>query len=180
MDDSKSVWETLSAINVNNHTEKVGKYSYLSWSWAWATLMSHYPESYYTFEPPVFFADKSCEVWVTIYIGERSNSMWLPVMDFKNKSIFNPTSRDISDTRMRCLTKCMAMFGLGHYIYAGDSIPTAPPAKPHFTKEHLAKQKEDITAEIATNSKTAEQIIAYLEKTYTVGDGAKAAIRGIK
>ena len=26
---------------------------------------------------------------------------------------------------MRCLVKCCAMFGLGHYIYAGESVPQA-------------------------------------------------------
>jgi len=45
------------------------------------------------------------------------------VMDYKNNSIANPTSRQVSDTRMRCLVKCMAMFGLGHYIYAGEELP---------------------------------------------------------
>ena len=24
---------------------------------------------------------------------------------------------------MRCLTKCLAMYGLGHYIYAGEDLP---------------------------------------------------------
>ena len=26
---------------------------------------------------------------------------------------------------MRCLVKCLAMFGLGHYIYAGEDLPSA-------------------------------------------------------
>ena len=34
--------------------------------------------------------------------------------------------RKISDTRMRCLVKCAAMFGLAHYIYAGEDLPQAP------------------------------------------------------
>ena len=41
---------------------------------------------------------------------------------------------------MRCLTKCMAMFGLGHYIYAGEDIP-----KPYTTDSELSdKQKNEI------------------------------------
>jgi hypothetical protein len=65
--------------------------------------------------------------------------MWLPVMDYKNKAIPNPDARAVSDTRMRCLTKCLAMYGLGHYIYAGEDLPpsgdaveekTAPKEKP--------------------------------------------------
>jgi len=51
--------------------------------------------------------------------------MWLPVMDNRNKAVPNPTSRDISDARMRCLVKAIAMHGLGAYIYAGEDLPQA-------------------------------------------------------
>ena len=47
-----SVWKTLSAINVNEHTEKKGNLTYLSWAWAWSALMEHYPDSSYTYGPP--------------------------------------------------------------------------------------------------------------------------------
>ena len=49
--------------------------------------------------------------------------MWLPVMDNRNNAISGPTSRQISDARMRCFAKAIAMHGLGHYIYAGEDIP---------------------------------------------------------
>jgi hypothetical protein len=49
--------------------------------------------------------------------------MWLAVMDYRNKAISNPPAHAISNAKMRCLTKCMAMFGLGHYIYAGEDLP---------------------------------------------------------
>ena len=44
-------------------------------------------------------------------------------MDYKNDAKVNPTSREVSDTRMRCLTKAIAMHGMGHYIYAGEELP---------------------------------------------------------
>ena len=53
----KEVWETLSAVNVNQHTAKVGRFTYLSWSWAWATLMEYYPQSTYEFKDSIFFED---------------------------------------------------------------------------------------------------------------------------
>ena len=69
--------------------------------------------------------------------------MWLPVMDYKNKAIASPDTRAVSDTRMRCLTKCLAMFGLGHYIYAGEDLPpdSGPPSEPKPEKKP-AKKKE--------------------------------------
>ena len=63
-------------------------------------------------------------MWCKVKIGELERLMWLPVMDYKNKAIVNPDTRAVSDTRMRCLTKCLAMYGLGHYIYAGEDLPT--------------------------------------------------------
>jgi hypothetical protein len=57
---------------------------------------------------------------------------------------------------------------------------TAASKKAGFTEEMFKKNVKSFTAEIATGTKTAEQIIKEIEKTYTVGDGAKAAIRGIK
>jgi len=122
------IWADLSAINVNEHVQKKVNLSYLSWTWAWSTLMSKYPESYYVFED---HSENDGSVMVecvlTIHEGEEvaTRTMWLPVMDHKNKAIINPNSRDISDTRMRCLVKCLAMFGLGFYIYAGEDIPQA-------------------------------------------------------
>lgn len=130
---AKEVWETLSVINVNEHAEKKGNLTYLSWSWAWATLMAKYPESSYIFDDPVRHPDNTVEVWVTVSIrrGEdgMARRMWLPVMDHKNNAIADPDARKISDTRMRCLTKCLAMFGLGAYIYAGEDLPQAEQSK---------------------------------------------------
>ena len=123
-----NIWKTLSAINVNDQIEKKGNLSYLSWAWAWEQLMSHYADSYYFFEEKDF-ADGSKEVICILTIHEAEESvcrqMWLPVMDNRNKAIINPDSRQVSDAKMRCLVKTMAMFGLGHYIYAGEDIPSA-------------------------------------------------------
>jgi len=122
------IWADLSAINVNEHVQKKGNLSYLSWTWAWSTLMSKYPESYYIFDDrKLDDGSMMVECVLTVHDGEEvaTRTMWLPVMDHKNKAIINPDTRAVSDTRMRCLVKCLAMFGLGFYIYAGEDIPTA-------------------------------------------------------
>ena len=78
-----------------------------------------------------------CSTEVTIK-GETLE-MWLPVMDGANKamkleayeyttrygkkSVKGATMFDINKTIMRCLVKNLAMFGLGHYIYAGEDLP---------------------------------------------------------
>ncbi len=44
-------------------------------------------------------------------------------LKFITKKVEAATMFDINTTIMRCLVKNLAMFGLGHYIYAGESIP---------------------------------------------------------
>ena len=67
--------------------------------------------------------------------------MWLPVMDNRNNSIANPSSRQVSDTKMRCLVKCFALYGLGHYIYAGEDIPSESKGLSIKHQEQIAKEK---------------------------------------
>ena len=46
-------YKVLSRINVNEHTEKKNGLTYLSWAWAWDTLLSLYPDSYTTIKRPM-------------------------------------------------------------------------------------------------------------------------------
>jgi hypothetical protein len=139
---TKTVWETLSAINVNENIEKKNGFSYLSWSWAWATLMDHYPHAEFYFENQsgengdlnndgvIRYPDGTAEVRCVLTVEDVSHTMWLPVMDYKNQAIKNPNARDINDAKMRCLVKAMSLFGLGLYIYAGEDLPDASKQKP--------------------------------------------------
>jgi len=128
------VWDTLSNIDCRAHVKEKGDFTYLSWVWAWGLLMEHYPESAYEVPPPINYPNETVEIRVVVIVKKGNQSlsrfMWLPVMNYKNQSIVAPGSREISDTRMRCFTKCIAMFGLGHHIYAGEDIPREEDAKP--------------------------------------------------
>jgi hypothetical protein len=135
MTNKQSVWATLSAIDCSDHVEQKGKLTYLSWAWAWQKLMENYPGSTYEYAEPSYLENGTVEVSVSVRVQSVTHSMWLPVMDNRNKSIVNPTTRDISDARMRCLVKAIAMHGLGIYIYAGEDLPES-------TKTDL---KEDTT-----------------------------------
>ncbi|MCS5594196.1 MAG: DUF1071 domain-containing protein [Porticoccaceae bacterium] len=119
-----NVWKTLSAIDVSNHIDTKGGLNYLSWGWAWATLMEHYPDSTYSYSDAKWCEiTNTVEVEVTVTVEGKAVSMWLPVMDHRNKAIENPKSRDISDARIRCLVKAIAMQGLGMCLYMGEVKP---------------------------------------------------------
>jgi len=147
MTTAKEIWDTLSSIDVSKHIEKKGNLSYLSWAWAWGTLMEHYPEANYSFAvntsergtplDAMIYPDGTASVHCTVSIGEVSHEMWLPVMDNRNNAVKDPDARKISDTKMRCLVKCIAMFGLGHYIYAGEDLPgnAEPAEKPKSSRK---------------------------------------------
>ena len=127
----KDVWNTLSKIDVSDKVEKKMNLSYLSWAWAWGTMMDNYPDAQYNFYenqetgvPYVTLPDGTAEVRCRVTIGNLAREMWLPVMDFKNNAVANPSAREVSDTKMRCLVKTLGMWGLGLYIYAGQDLPS--------------------------------------------------------
>ena len=153
-----AVWHNLSEINVSEHIEKKGNLSYLSWTWAWQTLMDIYPCSHFVFDEPTIYPDGSVEVHCTVTVtcssdSEKSvsRSMWLPVMDNRNNAVINPNARQVSDTKMRCLVKCIAMHGLGIYIYAGEDLPQAEAAE---LKKPLTEDQVDNLVDLMEASET--------------------------
>lgn len=118
----------LLKINVNQHTEKKGQLTYLSWAWAWAEVLKIDPDAYWNAGefngfPASFLPDGTAMVHVFATIKGKQKGCWLPVMDNRNKAIKNPDAFAINTAIMRCLAKAIAMHGLGLYIYAGEDLP---------------------------------------------------------
>ena len=158
----RDVWDTLSQVNVNEHTEEKMGLVYLSWSWAWSTLMENYSEATFAFtefdgQSHRTLADGSAEVECTVTIPNATpnglrRTMWLPVMDNRNNAVRGPNSRQVSDTKMRCLTKCLALFGLAHYIYGGEGLPQEPVKKAAKVKESEPEVIEAVEEEVVAPS----------------------------
>ena len=122
----------LLKINVNDHTERKGNLTYLSWAWAWAEVLKIDPaavwQPYETDGLPVmYFKDDTAMVRVGVTINGNHKSCVLPVMDNRNRAIQNPDAFAINTAIMRCLAKAIAMHGLGLYIYAGEDLPEGEP-----------------------------------------------------
>ena len=119
----------LLEMDVSEYTQKKGKLTYLSWANAWTQFIKVYPEATYKIKKgedgECWFGngDNGYMVYTEVTAGGTTHEMWLPVMDYRNKSMKNPTTFDINKAVMRCLTKNLAMFGLGLYIYAGEDLP---------------------------------------------------------
>jgi hypothetical protein len=177
MSNHAEIWKKLSAINVNPHTATKGKFTYLSWTWAWATLMEEYPDSRYEFQPIQWLPNNTCEVWVRLTVGEVTREMWLAVTDHQNKPVVNPASDLIANCRMRCLVKAIAMFGLGHYIYAGESLPMEVSVEPYTEEQYklfLSALEADNGLKMLTLSKTlGSDVFTSLAASGAKGDKVK-------
>ncbi|QGH72891.1 MAG: protein of unknown function DUF1071 [Podoviridae sp. ctrTa16] len=143
----KGVFETLSAINVNDKVEKKNGLTYLSWAWAWAETKKHFPGASYNILETEYDENLGYMCYTTVTIENETIKMWLPVLDGANKvmkrepytytakkwdngrrvdvelKVEAATMFDINKAMMRCLVKNLAMFGLGLYVYAGEDLP---------------------------------------------------------
>lgn len=186
----KSVFDTLNAINVNEHVEKkkTGErnpdgsekfLTYLSWVWAWGQVKQLYPDASYNVRhwgDKPYLNDEQLGIMVetSVTINGETISMWLPVMDSKNKAMKEQpytyktkygdktveaaTMFDINKAIMRCLAKNLAMFGLGLYIYAGEDLPEE--------EARAAKDAEQSRIEEACAAMSAVQSREELEKCW--------------
>lgn len=125
-------------------------------------------------------------VFTEVTVEKLTHEMWLPVMDSANKAMKNKpytykvkeykygkatgniiektveaaTMFDINKTIMRCLTKNLAMFGLGIYIYAGEDLP-----EENLEDKKINKTQEDALRDLIKNNKLEnDNVISILEK----------------
>lgn len=152
---NKSVFETLSAINVSGKTEKKNGLTYLSWAYAWGELCKVYPTATYKVHerdtqwgPCNYFTDgRTAWVKVSVTIGDLTHTEMLPIMDYRNKSIplDKVTSCDANKAIQRCITKAVARFGLGLYVYAGEDLPSSVEYSDPIQAQPVVKPVEKAT-----------------------------------
>lgn len=130
--EKKSVFATLSTIDVGEHIERKNGLSYLSWAWAWHYVKASFPAASYTIYEnaegrPYFDDGRTAWVKTGVTIEGLEHIEYLPIMDHYNKSIplERITSMDMNKAIQRSLTKALARHGLGLYIYAGEDLPDA-------------------------------------------------------
>lgn len=158
-------FKQLNDVNVNEHTEKKGGLTYLSWAWAWQEIKKRHPEATYTIyenaDGLFYHTDgKTCWVKTGVTIAGLEHIEYLPVMDFKNKSIplESVTSTDVNKTIQRSLTKACARHGLGLYIYAGEDLPEAEEKPPVKDDELVLCDNCQNFVTSAVNGKTGEAL----------------------
>jgi hypothetical protein len=146
--------KSLLELNVQDHVEKKNGLTYLSWAWAWAEALKADPTATFhvdTFQRadgttvPYMDINGTAMVWVRTTLFGKEMTCFLPVMDHRNKPIQNPDSFQVNTAIMRCMTKCLALHGLGLYIYAGEDLPEQE-GKPEPEKKPAPKAEAKVPA----------------------------------
>lgn len=156
---TKSVFEILSGVDCSDKVEKKNNLSYLSWAYAWGELLKKFPDSTYTVyenkDGLNYFTDgRTCWVKTGVTVNGIEHVEYLPVMDYRNKSIpvDSVTSFDVNKAIQRSITKAIARHGLGLYIYAGEDLPEDSDQQ-NNQQTNQSEQKQNTNANYNSNVK---------------------------
>jgi hypothetical protein len=124
------VFEKLKKKNVKKYIQKKGKQDYIPWANAWGMLKDEFPKARRkVYEDPetglnYFHDGRTAYVKVGVIIDDMEEIDYLPVMDFRNKSIpvNEITSMHVNKTIQRSTVKAIALHGLGLELWAGEDI----------------------------------------------------------
>lgn len=164
------IWGKLSKIDVSGLVEKKQNLSYLSWAKALHEVYSAFPNMRFRIltdpnngDVPYFDLKNGLEVRTEVTIGPITREMSLPVMDntntslrlepysittkFGEKTIRAADANDINKSKMRCLVKNLALFGLGINVYAGEDLPMDS-AEDREAKKELENELKAVKAQI--------------------------------
>lgn len=175
-------YKELRSIDVTEHMEKKGKFTYLSWAWAVDQLMMLDENASWSYDEPQVFNDGSVMIYCTVEAFGRKRKMQLPVLDFKNNPIQNPNAFQINTAMQRCLAKAIALHGIGLHIYAGEDLPPEDEA----VKEKKAKatnkiQVYDIVNEIHSilDPDLLQGFVDSLDVLESMNDADREMIEGV-
>lgn len=153
----------LNVIDLSKHKKDKNGLTYVSWVWAWGELKKKHPDASYTVyenaEGWNYHTDgKTCWVKTGVTIDGLEHIEYLPVMDFRNKSIpaENITSFEVNKAIQRSITKCIARHGLGLYVYANEDLPEFSP----FDTDGMdRKEKEETLSELCKIKGKTEKVM---------------------
>ena len=125
---TQTTFNKLFKRDVTKYTKKKGKFNYLSWAYAVQELKKVCPTARWGVtkaEDGSPFFQTACGYFVDVWVEVDgvSLSQIHPVLDNRNQPIESPNSFHINTSLQRALAKCIALHGLGLYIFAGEDLP---------------------------------------------------------
>ena len=126
--EKQNYFAQLAAINVNQHLEKKGQFSYLSWPFAVSQLRLFDETATWEVKRfdglPFLQTENGTFVEVAVTVKGVTLSQLHPVLDGKNRPLLAPSAFDINTSIQRALVKAISLHGLGLNVYAGEDLPT--------------------------------------------------------
>lgn len=193
----KTVFETLSAIDVNDHVEKKKtgqknpdgtdvELTYLSWMWAWSYVKKLYPDASYRIimnenNLPYFSDPKTgAMVYTEVTIQGETLPMWLPVMDGANNAMKEEAYDKVTSSKFGTKTKHIEAFDSTSINRAvmrclAKNISMFGLGSYIYAGEDVPEEPEEVkTARLEQEKKDAEQV------KNLIGDIAKLIDEKIK
>jgi len=184
---AENYFKQMYDIDVSEKVEQKNGLSYLSWAWAWAEVKKLHPDASYEIKkfgeqqlPYVYDQNTGYMVYTSVTIDGITHEMWLPVMDGANmamkiepytykvgrgekafeKTVAAADMFAVNKTIMRCLTKNLAMHGLGLYIYAGEDLPEATQEEKQAEVEAAKAASEALKTKVKNVVDAGSKLIA--------------------
>ena len=125
---TQSTFMKLFKTDVSEYVKKKGNYNYLSWAFAVQELKRACPNARWGVTKaedgsPFFKTECGYFVDVWVEVDGVSLSQIHPVLDHRNDPVEKPNAFQINTSLQRALAKCIALHGLGLYIFAGEDLP---------------------------------------------------------
>lgn len=175
-----SDFHKLLSLDVRNKIKTKQNQKFLSWTFAWSEFKKQCPSANYRVLDnanglPYFESNLGIIVKTEVSSNGETLSMWLPVMNGANqamksepyeytvktgkKHVNAATMMDINKTIMRCLTKNIAMFGLGLFVFSGEDAPEPELIDSHQIQAIIDKIKDkNISLKTVTDAWQIEKI----------------------
>ena len=130
---TKEDYKEMEGTELETATKGPNKLTYASWAEAWGALKRIHPTAQFHVHEnkegmPLFYnkeqPDMGAFVKVTVKVKGLEHTVHLPVMNNYNKSmkVEEITTFDINKSIMRCLVKCVALHGIGLYVFKGEDL----------------------------------------------------------
>lgn len=174
MENEKNYFDLTSKIDFDGKIKEKNNLSYLPWARAWGEAKRIDPHAQFYVhrfgeaQLPYTKDDRlGYIVYVSVTMFGKEHMAWLPVLDganmpmkdepykytsgygerAKEKTVDAISLTDINKAIMRCLTKGLAMHGVGLYLYEGEDTPSES-ATEKMDKKKLVAAKSEVTAAI--------------------------------
>lgn len=172
----KNLFESLLTKDITKHLEKKGQFDYLPWADAWEQMKKVDPDAKVNIhkfkhykaieghlvheELPYYEMIGGAMVEVSVTLHGKTETETLPVLNYSNKPVSNPSSTEVNKATKRCFVKALALHGLGLYVYRGEDLP-----EPIIIGNKEIEMLEKITNSLVEKtSGDYEKIVDYISK----------------